>query len=56
MTKRTNINSGKQYAAPMVSGAVAIMAEAFPTLTPSEWTQRLFATANNNWFNNTRNR
>ena len=34
----------------MVSGAVAIMAEAFPNLSPSEWTQRLFATANNSWF------
>jgi len=44
---------GTSYAAPMISGAVAIMAEAFPTLSPSEWTQRLFATANNSWFNNT---
>jgi len=44
---------GTSYAAPMISGAVAIMAEAFPTLSPSDWTQRLFATANNSWFNNT---
>ena len=44
---------GTSYAAPMVSGAVAIMAEAFPNLKPSEWTQRIFATANNSWFNNT---
>ena len=44
---------GTSFAAPQVSGAVAIMAEAFPSLSPSEWAQRLFATANNSWFSNT---
>ena len=46
----TTSGYGTSYAAPMVSGAVAIMAEAFPNLSPAEWTQRLFATANNSWF------
>ena len=41
------INSGTSYVAPMISGAVAIMAEAFPNMTPANWTDRLLASANN---------
>ena len=31
----------------MVTGAVAILAEAFPNQTPEQWTDRILASANN---------
>ena len=34
--------------APTVAGAVALVAQAFPTQTPEQWTARLLASANNN--------
>ena len=38
---------GTSYMAPQVSAAVAILAEAFPNMTPEQWTDRLLASANN---------
>lgn len=42
--------TGTSYVAPQVSGAVALLAQAFPSLTPAEWVDRLLASANNTWF------
>jgi hypothetical protein len=39
---------GTSFSAPTVSGAVAILADHFPNQTPAQWTQRLFASADNN--------
>lgn len=39
--------SGTSSAAPQVSGMIALLAEAFPTLTPAQLSQRLLASANN---------
>lgn len=41
--------SGTSMAAPLVSGATAILLEANPTLTPDQVKYRLMATANKNW-------
>ncbi|MGE0458446.1 MAG: S8 family serine peptidase [Bauldia sp.] len=43
-------NYGSSFAAPQVSGTVALVAQAFPTLTPEEITNRILVTANNFWF------
>ncbi|MDB4858081.1 S8 family serine peptidase [Alphaproteobacteria bacterium] len=40
--------SGTSYAAPQVSGAVALLASHFPNHTPAQWADRLLASANNN--------
>ncbi len=42
--------TGTSYAAPIVSGGIALVAEAFPTLTPEEITTRIIASADNTWF------
>ena len=42
--------SGTSFAAPQVSGMVALLAEAFPSLTPEDLVNRLLATANNSFF------
>jgi subtilase-type serine protease len=42
--------TGTSYAAPRVSAAIAILAEAFPNLTPSEIRNRLLLTADNAFF------
>lgn len=49
-TQSYSFNSGASFAAPQVSGALAILAEAFPTLTPHELRLRLLASADNGWF------
>ena len=41
------INTGTSYAAPQVTAAISILAEAFPNQTPEQWTDRLLASANN---------
>ena len=41
--------SGTSMAAPMVSGAVALLIQKSPTLTPDQIKYRLTATANKNW-------
>ncbi len=42
--------TGSSFAAPQVSGALALLAEAFPTLTPHELRVRLLASADNHFF------
>ena len=46
----TNYLTGSSFVAPQISGAIALLAEAFPDLSPAEWTARLLASANNSWF------
>jgi subtilase-type serine protease len=41
---------GSSFAAPQVSGALALLAEAFPNLTPHELRVRLLASADNGFF------
>ena len=43
--------SGTSFVAPQISGAVALLSEAFPTHTPSQLTDRLLASADNTFFN-----
>ncbi len=43
-------NIGSSFAAPQVAGAMAILAEAFPTLSPHELRIRLLASADNDFF------
>lgn len=43
-------SAGTSFVAPQISGAVALLAEAFPTLQPGEWRDRLLASANNTFF------
>jgi len=42
--------SGTSFVAPQISGAIALLAEAFPNHTPSELTDRLLASADNTFF------
>ena len=42
--------TGNSFGAPMVSGSLALLKEAFSSLTPAELTARLFATADNTFF------
>lgn len=42
--------TGTSFAAPQVSGAMALLAEAFPTLTPRDLRARLLASADNGFF------
>lgn len=42
--------TGTSYVAPQVSGAVALLAQAFPDLSSREWTKRLLVSADNTWF------
>jgi len=41
---------GSSMGAPMVSGGVALMAQAFPNHTPEQLVDRILASANNAWF------
>ena len=43
-------NSGTSFAAPQVAGAIALLAEAFPALTPHQLRLRLLASAENGFF------
>ena len=42
--------TGASFSAALISGSVALLAEAFPDLSPEEWTNRILATADNSWF------
>lgn len=42
--------TGSSFATPQVAGAMALLAEAFPTLTPHDLRLRLLASANNSFF------
>jgi subtilase-type serine protease len=44
------LGTGSSFAAPQISGAVAILAEAFPTLNAKEIRARLLASANNSFY------
>ena len=44
-------HSGTSFVAPQISGAVALLAEAFPNHTPEQITDRLLASADNSFFN-----
>ena len=45
-----SILGGSSMGAPMVSGGVALMAQAFPSHTPEQLVDRILASANNAWF------
>ena len=47
------VKSGSSMSAPMVSGAIALLSEAFPNHTPAQLTDRLLASANNSFFTTT---
>lgn len=47
------IGSGTSFSAPIVSGAIALLAEAFPTLNAQELRARLLASADNSFFEQT---
>ena len=42
--------SGTSFVAPQISGAVALLAEAFPSHTPAQLTDRILASADNTFF------
>ena len=42
--------SGSSFTAPMISGGIALLSQAFPNHTPEQLTDRLLASANNSWF------
>ena len=42
--------SGSSLTAPMVSGGIALLSQAFPNHTPEQLTDRILASANNSWF------
>jgi len=44
------LNTGTSFAAPQISGAVALLAEAFPTLTAQDLRARILASANNSFY------
>lgn len=44
---------GTSFAAPQVSGGIAILKQAFPNHTPAQLVERLLASANNDFFNST---
>ena len=46
----TRTSYGSSWSAPMVSGGVALMAQAFPNHTPEQLVDRILASANNVWF------
>lgn len=43
------VTTGTSFAAPQVSGQIALLAQAFPDLSPTELTARLLATAQTDW-------
>ena len=45
--------SGTSFVAPQISGAIALLAEAFPNHTPEQLTDRLLASADNDFFEHT---
>ncbi|MTH96862.1 peptidase S8 [Roseibium sp. RKSG952] len=48
-----SFEAGTSFAAPQISGSVALLAEAFPSLPASDLLDRLFASANNTFFTST---
>lgn len=52
-TSDYELATGTSFAAPQVAGAVALLAEAFPTLSAQEIRARLLASANNGFYEHT---
>ena len=50
-----HIGTGTSFAAPQISGGVALLAEAFPNIRSDEIVDRLLASANNSFFTPTAN-
>ena len=48
-----SFGAGTSFVAPQVSGAIALLAEAFPNLTPQQLRARLLMTADNSFFEST---
>jgi len=46
----SRVSYGSSWSAPMVSGGVALMSQAFPNHTPEQLVDRILASANNSWF------
>ena len=46
----SRISYGSSWSAPMISGGVALMAQAFPNHTSEQLVDRILASANNVWF------
>ena len=44
------VSYGSSWSAPMISGGIALMAQAFPNHTPEQLVDRVLASANNKWF------
>ncbi|MDC0216570.1 S8 family serine peptidase [Pelagibacteraceae bacterium] len=51
----TGGTQGTSFVAPQISGAIAILAEAFSSGTPEQWTDRLLASADNSFYTATGN-
>ncbi len=49
-TNAASLLGGTSYAAPMLSGGIALLAQAFPNHTAAQLTDRILASANNTWF------
>lgn len=47
---RYQVYSGSSMAAPQVSGAIALLSQAFPNHTPAQLVDRILASANNDFF------
>ena len=47
------LGTGTSFAAPQISGSIALLAEAFPSLNAEELRARLLASADNNFFTHT---
>jgi len=45
-----DVYTGSSMSAPQVSGAIALLSEAFPNHTPAQLVDRILATANNNFY------
>lgn len=46
-------STGASFAAPQIAGSLALLAEAFPDLSPQQLRARLLASADNGWFETT---
>ena len=49
-TNLASLAGGTSFAAPMLSGGIALLAQAFPNHNAEQLTDRILASANNSWF------